>query len=375
VKFPFVETQAYSLSSVLFEFPSHLRRIGRCAFRNTRLLVVALPSSTCYIPSDVFPDDCQLSFIPGDVSCDLGRSCLDGRDVFPFDSETIINREAILRVLAGCALDLCTFEGERNPEICELFGTSVSLYRRKSDGLEIAIKEIQNFESNGDDRSLESLEMLTHLKHSSIAPLFGIVFPTNSTNFTIATLYYRNGSLKQVLANPPSWWTPTAKSKTIAAIVVGMRFAHSLGCAHGSLKPSNILFNEKEHVQIVDFCSNQLQGRVRKEADDESKALAMDVAAFCSILFEIVVGRSVVAQISPYHEFEIELVDNGEQVEIPSLIPSFMMFLFAHRSFQHSFGEIYEALKENDFNIVEGNDVDEVLRFVSSLEASEYSGE
>jgi serine/threonine protein kinase len=248
----------------------------------------------------------------------------------------------------------------------------VSLYRRKIDGVEIVTKEIPNFDSDG---SLECLEMLTHLKNPSIFPLFGIVSPTNSTNLTIATLYYRNGSLKEVLANPPSWWTPTAKSKTIAAIVVGMRFAHSLGCAHGSLKPSNILFTEKEHVQIVDFCSNHLQGRVRNEADDESKALLMDVVAFCSILFEIVVGRSVVAQISPYHEFKIELVDNGEQVEIPSLIPSFMRFLFAHRSFQHSFREIYEALKRNYFNIIEGNDVDEVLRFVSSLEASEYEGE
>jgi hypothetical protein len=69
--------------------------------------------------------------------------------------------------------------------------------------------------------------MLTHLKHPSIAPLFGIILPINLTNLRIAALYYQNGSLKEVLANPPSWRTPTAKSKTIAAIVVGMRFAYS----------------------------------------------------------------------------------------------------------------------------------------------------
>jgi serine/threonine protein kinase len=101
----------------------------------------------------------------------------------------------------------------------------------------------------------------------------------DSTNLTIATLYCQNGSLKEVLANPPSWWTPTAKSKTIAGIVIGMRFAHSLDWAHGSLKPSNILFDKTHNVQIVDFCSNRLQGRVsndvevsgRSEVDDEKK--------------------------------------------------------------------------------------------------------
>jgi hypothetical protein len=54
-----------------------------------------------------------------------------------------------------------------------------------------------------------------------------------------------------------------------------------------------------------------------------------------------------------------------------------MRFLFAaegfvHWSVPHSFGEIYEVLKANDFTIVEGNEVNEVLRFVSYLEASEY---
>jgi hypothetical protein len=344
------------------------------------LSAIALPSSICYIPSDVFPDNCQISFIRGDISSDLGRCSLNARDGFVFGSTRIINREAIIGVLAGYDLDLCTFEREQNAETWELFGTSVSLYRRKSDGVEIAIKEFPNFDSDRDDGSLESLEILTHLKHPSIVPLFGIVFPTKSTKLRIATLYCRFGSLKEVLANPPSWWTPTAKSKAIAGIVVGMRFAHSLGCAHGSLKPSNMLINENKHAEIVDFCSNRLQGRVMKDDEDddeeEAEALLMDVVAFCSILCEILVGHSLVARICPYSKFTIELVDHGEHVVIPSLIPSFMRFLFATRGFtpesvRDAFRDIYEALKENDFNVVEGNDVNEVLRFVSSLEASE----
>jgi hypothetical protein len=40
-----------------------------------------------------------------------------------------------------------------------------------------------------------------------------------------------------------------------------------------------------------------------------------------------------------------------------------------------SFSEIYECLKKNSFDIVEGNDVNKVSRFASSLEASGYGGE
>jgi hypothetical protein len=76
-----------------------------------------------------------------------------------------------------------------------------------------------------------------------------------------------------------------------------------------------------------------------------------------------------------YSKFKIELVDNDEEVVIQSLIPSFLRFLFAPRVDPQSFRDIYEALKENYFDIVEGNDVDEVSRFVSFLEASEYEGE
>jgi serine/threonine protein kinase len=263
------------------------------------------------------------------------------------------------------------------------------LYQRESDHFEITIKEFPRFGCVNDDALLGFLEMLTYLKHPSIAPFFGIVFPTDSTSLKIATLCCESVSLKEVLANPRSWWTPTAKSKTIAGIVHGMGFAHSIGCVHGSLKPSNILFDNNENVQIVDFCSNGLRGCVikegevssRSEADDGKESLQTDdVSSFCLILFDILVGRRVVAQASSGDGVEIYFVDDGERAEIPSFIPFFMRELMekgcsADQSIRPSFSGIYECLKQNDFDIVEGNDVTEVLRFVSSLEASEYGGE
>jgi serine/threonine protein kinase len=275
-----------------------------------------------------------------------------------------------MRALACYNLDLLPFEREQNAEIC----ASVGLYRRKSDGLEIIAKENPDFDSN--DLSFEFLERLTHLKHASIAPLFGIVFPTDSTNLMIATLYYRCGSLKEVLANPPSWWTPTAKSKTIAGIVLGMRFAHSCGCVHGSLKPSNILFDSNHNVRIVDFRTCSFEECVTRESDEEGEVYQTDLVSFALILFAILVDRRVVAPVFQYDEVVICFVDDGERAVIPSFIPSFMRDLIEHECLENesSFDAIYQVLKQNDFDMVEGNDVNEVLRFVGYLEASEYEG-
>jgi serine/threonine protein kinase len=221
--------------------------------------------------------------------------------------------------------------------------------------------------------------MLTHLNHRCIIPLFGIVFPTDSTNFTIATRYCENGSLKDITANPPSWWTPTAKSKAIVGIVHGMRFAHSFGCAHGALKSSNILFDKDGCVQITDLCSSRLQERVMKKPLDEGQVL-VDVVAFCSILFEILIGRSVFARRSPRDEGVTEWVENGERVVIPSVIPSSMRGFFVGEGsvrllFTPSFQKIYDEMKRNDFDIVKGNDENEVSRFARFLEASQGEGE
>jgi hypothetical protein len=158
-----------------------------------------------------------------------------------------------------------------------------------------------------------------------------------------------------------------------------MRFAHSLGCAHGSLKPTNILFDKNYNVQIVDFCSNRLHGRVsldvevseRCEVDNEEEALQDDVFSFSSILFEILVGRCVVAQVA-----RSVVAHDVAQAVIPSFVPLFIRALMekgwsADRPRRPSFRRIYQVLKKNDFDIVEGNEVKEVLRFVSSLEASQ----
>jgi tRNA A-37 threonylcarbamoyl transferase component Bud32 len=62
-----------------------------------------------------------------------------------------------------------------------------------------------------------------------------------------------DNSLSQVVSTSPALWTPTAKTKAIVGLVLGLRFAHSVGFRHGHLTGNNRLFNEDGVIQITGF--------------------------------------------------------------------------------------------------------------------------
>jgi serine/threonine protein kinase len=66
-------------------------------------------------------------------------------------------------------------------------------------------------------------------------------------------LYFEGSLLSEVLSVNPVWWTSTVKAKVVAGIVLGLRFAHSLGSFHGCLSARNILFDSNHFIEIVDF--------------------------------------------------------------------------------------------------------------------------
>jgi hypothetical protein len=85
----------------------------------------------------------------------------------------------------------------------------------------------------------------------------------------------------------------------------------------------------------------------------------VDIQAFASILFEIVVGRSV--------DFE---------TSIPADIPSFVSTIIRSiRRFEtrYSFGDVFEILKKNEFRIEDDVDSAEVSQFASWVESAEQS--
>jgi hypothetical protein len=71
--------------------------------------------------------------------------------------------------------------------------------------------------------------------------------------FEIVRGYCWDGSLSEVISVSPEWWTPTAQAKSIVGVVLGLRFAHSLGLLHGHLIVNNMLFNEDGVIQIIVF--------------------------------------------------------------------------------------------------------------------------
>jgi hypothetical protein len=66
-------------------------------------------------------------------------------------------------------------------------------------------------------------------------------------------------TVADVSSNPPAWWTPTIKAKTVVGIALGLRFAHGLGVLHGAVKASNILFDADQRIQIADFSPIRLE--------------------------------------------------------------------------------------------------------------------
>jgi serine/threonine protein kinase len=175
--------------------------------------------------------------------------------------------------------------------------------------------------------------------------------------------------LTEVISENPIWWTATAKAKAVAGIVLSLRFAHSLGLIHGQLNSKNIRFDLEHRIQITDFCGIGL-GVSESEKDRdilprERWSPHPDVRGFALILFEIIVGYPMM----------LSGVRN-DQIRVPTNVPMFVLRLIEAGQSpgsrrQQTFNDIFNILKENDFEIVSGVDSEDVLTFVRWVESLE----
>jgi hypothetical protein len=181
-------------------------------------------------------------------------------------------------------------------------------------------------------------------------------------------LYLEGCSLAEVISVDPAWWTSTAKAKVIAGIVLGLRFAHSHGLVHGGLTTKNIVFDCDDCIEIVDF--KGIEMKVGETEDEEETQLGgissvgligkIDVHAFASILFEIVVG-----------------VPANDETSVPTTIPGFVSRIIEsslrlESERETSFHEIFEILRQNQFRIENDVDSAEVSAFVNWVESTEH---
>jgi hypothetical protein len=246
--------------------------------------------------------------------------------------------------------------------IFESGGIESSLYRRIEDGSLIVVNSIFFRDLIQDGLIEKDIKKLINLCYPCIAAPIRFIFTAGLQELKVLGMSSESESLFKILGARPVWWTPTAKAKAVAGVVLGLRFAHSLVFIHGHVTTNNIIFDLNHRVQITDFLSclseDGLSGFSKEGWNPE-----MDIRGFVSILSEIVINHPA-----------------KDEANIPVDVPKFVCEMIKSRfsgEFQRlsSFLNIFKTLKQHDFEIVSGIDTAEVLSSVNWVEALEQCHE
>jgi hypothetical protein len=229
---------------------------------------------------------------------------------------------------------------------------SGQLYQECEDGDWIIVKSTNLSIRAANCHGEKTIELLLNLRHPCISGVIAFALPRELNVMKIRVNDFGDNSLSRIASTSPLWWTPTAKAKTIAGLVFGLRFAHSFGLLHGHLTGNTIFFDENGVIQITDFWVNSFGG-----LEDEDGVM-IDIRAFTRIFSEIVVGGSAEHGCggSNIPSFVMEILANGESSDLKAV---------------KSLSDILTILKLHHFQIIEGVDVEEVWSFVKWIEVSE----
>jgi hypothetical protein len=173
----------------------------------------------------------------------------------------------------------------------EYAGIESRMSRRLGDGSLIVVNSI--WLSGLTDTCVIEQEIanLINLGPPCITAPIWFVFRAESRELKIGRFYSESGSLAEVVAVNPAWWTPTAKAKAVAGLVPGLRFAHSFGLIHGRLMANHILFDADKRIQITMFLCG-LSGQDICGFSAEKWSLEADVRGFTSLFFRDLCWRS-----------------------------------------------------------------------------------
>jgi serine/threonine protein kinase len=259
-----------------------------------------IPSTILFIASDAIDISSRISLVDGDFCPEFDRWLQLRRSNIAIDFRRIQRVGFGLKCLRDYVVNLSIFE--EKSMICESNEVPNEIYHRTEDEFSIVVKSMAYSESVRKSEIENELENLINLHHPCISGLIGFVFPIESDNqheLKIVRMYFEGCSLSEVLSLNPIWLTSTIKAKVVAGIVLGLRFAHSLGLIHGHLTTNNILFDSNHCIQIVDFnpILLTLDGNEDKQMAQlgnfsrEQLTLVKDIEAFSLILFELLFGR------------------------------------------------------------------------------------
>jgi serine/threonine protein kinase len=321
---------------------------------------VMIPSTVLFLAFDAVDMETELTFADASSCPEFDRWLQLRKLAIVTDFRRIVRVGSGLSCLEAYMLNGFAFE--KGPIINQSSGGFNQLYQRIDDQFSIAVKSffLPKWIEKSDIENY--IENLINLRHPCISTPIGFIFSGESAEFwelKIVRLYSEGCSLEEVISTNPIWWTPTVKAKVIVGIVMCLRFAHSLGLMHSTLNVQNILFDSDHRIQISDF---GLVGLEMAAMENEAKqsTLKTDIYAFVSILFHMVVGHPVKSESSVL-------------TDIPEFISLIIEEVLSPQSTTiYSFQNIFQILKLNDFQIVEGVDSAEVLEFVNWIESEEY---
>jgi serine/threonine protein kinase len=322
-----------------------------------------------FIAYDAVEIASQIRFIDGNSCSEFDRWVQLERSGIALDFRRIQRVGFDGRCLGDYIVDVSVFE-ERSL-ICESDEIPKEIYHRIDDELLIFMKSKSHSANLSESELEKEIEKLINLVHPCISAPIGFVIRNESRSreeLKIVRMYLEGFSLLEVVSVNPLWWTSTVKAKAVAGLVLGLRFAHSLGLVHGHLTMNNILFDSDHCIQIVDF--NPIVLEVRESENEDGTQLVgfsgkgwtseRDIEAFASILYELMFGHPPQGEVSilmGIPDFVSKIIQLG-------------LSLISRRSY--SFNTILEILKQNDFRIEDGVDSSEVSAFVSWVESAEH---
>jgi hypothetical protein len=276
-----------------------LTRIESEAFYKSSLQSILIPSTILFIASDAVDIASQIGFIDENSCPEFDRWLKLKRSGITIDFRRIQRLGFDIPCLEDYIVNLSVFE-ERSL-ICESNEVSNNIYHRIEDEFLVFMKSKPHLENVSESEIENELEKLINLRHPCIAAPIGLIFPIESgsrKDLKIVRMYLDGCSLSEVISIIPVWWTSTVKAIAVVGIVLGFRFAHSLGLLHGHLTENNILFDSDHCIQIVDF--NPIVLEVGESENQERAQLGgfsgegwtpkRDIPAFASILFELMFG-------------------------------------------------------------------------------------
>jgi serine/threonine protein kinase len=336
-----------------------------------------VPLTILFIACDAVDIASQIRLVDEGSCPEFDRWLHQRRSGIAIDFRRIQRLGFSLRCLEDYIVNLSRFE--ERPIICGSDEVPNQIYHRIEDEFLVFVKSNPLSENVEESHIEQGIEKLINVRHPCIAAPIGFIGPVergSRRELKIVRMYFEGCSLTEVVSLYPVWFTSTVKAKAVSGLVLGLRFAHSLGLAHGHLTGNNILFNSDHCIQVVDLNLIVWKGG-DSEIEIESgngneegtqlvgfsggeQARYRDIQAFASILFELLFGCP----------------PQGE-ASIPKDIPDFVYRIIKSglspvSSTSCSFNDILNLLKQNKFKIEDGVDSAEVSAFVSWVELVEY---